>query len=110
MLINEERKQVVEKLRNYENLREWFRESPICAFFNVLGVEGYLDWKGVCNRLADLIESPTELERICLIKETCSDEFAIYDYLSCGHVNLRHCHKPTSYCSTCGAKVVVKND
>jgi hypothetical protein len=105
MILNEDRKLVAARLRNYDNLRESFREAPICAFLDVLGV-GYLDWKGVCNCLADLIEPPTELERICLIKETCSDEFAIYDYLSCGHVNLRHHHEPTSYCSTCGAKVV----
>ena len=55
MITNEERREVAAKLKNYENLRESFRESPICAFLNALGVE-YLDWKGVCNHLADLIE------------------------------------------------------
>lgn len=44
-------------------------------------------------------------ERTCQIEGTYSDEFAIYDHLTCGHVNLRHCHEPTSYCSTCGARV-----
>ena len=53
---NEERREIAARLRNYENLRESFRESPICAFVNALGFDGYLDWKGVCNRLADLIE------------------------------------------------------
>lgn len=55
MPTNEERREVAARLRNYENLRESFRESPICAFINALGV-GYLDWKGVCSRLSDLIE------------------------------------------------------
>ena len=55
MPTNDERREVAARLRNYENLRESFRESPICAFLDALGV-GYLDWDGVCNRLADLIE------------------------------------------------------
>lgn len=62
MISNEERRYVAARLRNYENLRESFRESPICAFLDALGV-GYLDWKGVCSRLSDLIEP--EPERTC---------------------------------------------
>lgn len=62
MISNEERRYVAARLRNYENLRESFRESPICAFLDALGV-GYIDWKGVCNRLAELIEP--EPERTC---------------------------------------------
>ena len=44
-------------------------------------------------------------EHTCRIEGTYSDEYAIYDHLTCGHVNLRHWPEPTSYCSTCGAKV-----
>lgn len=55
MPTNEERRNVAARLRNYENLRESFRESPICAFLDALG-GGYLDWDGACNCLADLIE------------------------------------------------------
>lgn len=62
MPTNDERREVAARLRNYENLRESFRESPICAFLDALGV-GYIDWKGVCNRLAELIEP--EPERTC---------------------------------------------
>ena len=56
-------------------------------------------------RIRELANS-FEPERTCQIEGTYSDEFAIYDHLTCGHVNLRHWHEPTSYCSTCGRKVV----
>ena len=56
MINNEERREVAARLRNYENLSESFRESPICAFIDALGLGGYHDWKDVCSRIADLIE------------------------------------------------------
>lgn len=56
MTSDDERREVAARLRSYEHIRESFRDSPICAFTNALGFDGYLDWKGVCNRLADLIE------------------------------------------------------
>lgn len=91
MVTNEERKKVAAKLRNYENLRELFRESPMCAFFSVLGVE-VLNWKGVCNRLADLIEP--EPERVFTLTPgeicpECNKMVGIHD----------------SCCCKCGAKV-----
>ena len=103
MISNDERRKVAARLRNYENLRESFRESPICAFLDALAVE-YFDWKGVCNRLADLIEP--EPERTCKIDGTYDDEFGIYDHLSCGHVAMRQWPEKTNYCPNCGAKVV----
>ena len=110
MPTNEERRKVAARLRNYENLRESFRESPICAFLNALGVE-YLDWKGVCNHLADLIEP--EPERTCEIESFDNGLDEDYDgslysyapptyYLSCGHEAYQY--KP-NYCPDCGAKV-----
>ena len=60
MITNEKRCNIAARLRDYDNLRESLRESPICAFLDALGVEGYMDWKGVCNRLADLIEPEPE--------------------------------------------------
>ena len=62
MISNDERREVAARLRNYENLRESFRESPICAFLDALVGDEYLDWKGICNRLADLIEPEPEPE------------------------------------------------
>lgn len=111
MIFNEERKQVAIKLRDYENLRELFRESPICAFLNVLGVEGYLDWKGVCNRLADLIKPPIELERFCKVKQDYDMmEDGIPDCrvwrCSCGRAFPYWRGLKPSFCSSCGAKAV----
>lgn len=63
MPTNEERRKVAARLRNWESFRETFMESPICAALYVLNVEGYLDWRGVCELLADLIEP--EPERTC---------------------------------------------
>lgn len=99
MPTNEYRRKVAASLRNYENLRESFRESPICAFLDALGVE-YLDWKGVCNRLADLIEQ--EHERTCRYESTNRCTWAC---TSCGREvdALYYGHK---YCPVCGAKVV----
>ena len=98
MISNEERREVAARLRNYENLRESFRESPICAFLDALGVE-YLDWEGVCDRLADLIEP--EPERTCTILKG-EGEYSEFG-LSCGHYV--DGARP-NYCPDCGAKVV----
>ena len=106
MISDDERREVAARLRNYESLRESFRESPICAFLDALGGE-YLDWKGVCNRLADLIEP----ERTCEIVGFTSavrDSRGLIEYppvwnLSCGHEAAWR--KPLS-CPNCSAKVV----
>ena len=72
MPTNEERREVAARLRNWESFRETFRESPICAVIDALGVEGYLDWRGVFELLADLIEP--EPERTCMdVNEAWSD-------------------------------------
>ena len=97
MPTNDERREVAARLRNYENLRESFRESPICAFLDALGVE-YLDWKGVCNRLAELIEP--EPERTCLWKHIEGTWFMS----ECGERYDRVI--PDNYCPNCGSKVI----
>lgn len=110
---NEKRREVAARLRNYENLRESFRESPICAFVNALGFDGYLDWKGVCNRLADLIE--LEPERTC---KNITDGYVPFHCSECDCVTLYDEVRETgimaemgmldapNYCPNCGAKVV----
>ena len=103
MISNEERRKVAAKLRNYENLRESFRESPICAFLNALGVE-YLDWKGVCNHLAELIEPEPERTYEVTEYNDCgphAEDCTIV--LSCGHETLGYI---PNYCPKCGAKVM----
>ena len=112
MPTNDERREVAARLRNYENLRESFRESPIGAFLDAMGV-GYLDWKGVCNRLADLIEP--EHERTCRnVYESkvdqmlqCNNGFMCSE---CGEKveDEEHCHvKGTwNFCPKCGARII----
>ena len=55
MPTNEERKAVAARLRDFESLRPVFKDSNICGFLEALGVD-YMDWKGICDRLADFIE------------------------------------------------------
>ena len=109
MPTNKERQEVAARLRNYENLRESFRESPICAFIDALWV-GYLDWEGVCNRLADLIEP--EPERTCKNVAANADDFccsectafargAMIDDFDCWYP----IGKVLVHCPNCGARV-----
>ena len=110
MATNKERREVAARLRNYENLRESFRESPICAFLDAMGVR-YLDWEGVCNRLADLIEP--EPERTC---KNVYDEMEMgacdngFECSECGEMvedcEGYHVKGTWNYCPNCGAKVI----
>ena len=113
MPTNEERREVAARLRNYANLRESFKESPICAFINALGFGGYLDWKGVCSRIADLIEP--EPERTCTfsVKEKDGDPYPTCS--ECGYETdfgelmwyFDNTFKyENKYCPNCGAKAV----
>lgn len=107
-MTREERKRIAAKLRNaeIENLGAYEYSAHLGEAIGecVRLVSGHecLVKRGL-DRLADLIEPE---EQTCRIEYIGSDEFAIYDHLTCGHVNLRHWHETTSYCSTCGAKVV----
>lgn len=98
MPTNEERREVAARLQNWESLRETFMESPICAALYVLNVEGYLDWRGVCELLADLIEP--EPERTCRWKHIEGTWFMS----ECGERYDRV--MPDNYCPNCGAKVI----
>lgn len=119
MILNEERKQVATKLRNYDSLRELFRESPICAFFHVLGVENCLNWKGVCNRLADLIEPEEErtctfsIAQGCINRPICSACGYEADAYDCDHWienDASFWEYSRNFCDGCGAKVERSDD
>lgn len=92
------RLEVAERLRDFESLREVFKESNICAFSNALGV-GYMDWEHICARLADLIEPAPE--RTCRLVEDGENRTACSE---CGASYL--CMSDASFCPDCGAKVV----
>ena len=109
MPTNEERREVAARLRNYENLRESFRESPICAFIDALWI-GYLDWEGVCSRLADLIEP--EPERTCkmeLVKR--GPIYSVWRSSCCGYEHSENdtdggaTELPVTRCPKCGTVV-----
>lgn len=108
MPTNEERRNVAARLREMHGERQGTFEPQSMSIQATNRLDDLLDClpkrRDMFLDLADLIEP--EPERTCRIEGIYSDEFAIYDHLTCGHVNLRHHHEATSYCSTCGAKVV----
>lgn len=111
MISNDERREVAARLRDYESLREAFMKSPLCAFLDALGVEGYIDWNGVINILADLIEP--EQERICRNVSENPDDFYCSEctaFIRGTMVDdLYFCHpigKVISHCPNCQSKVM----
>ncbi len=106
MLTNEERREVAARLRDYESLREAFMESPLCAFLDALGVEVYIDWKGVVNLLADLIEP--EPERTCKMIPFVEEDDSVFivNCSECGDaIFARGGEHYCNFCPNCGAKV-----
>lgn len=53
---DEKRLEVADKMRRYDV--SGFKESAIAPFLECLG-HGYMDWRGVLDELADLIDRPT---------------------------------------------------
>ena len=107
MPTDEDRREVAARLRNWESFRETFMESPICAVIDALGVEDYLDWRGVFELLADLIEP--EPERTCeLIDKRWDDGTCVWG-VECSECGSRFSYETGTcwrYCPSCGAKVV----
>lgn len=106
MLTDKERCEIAARLRDYDNLRELLREAPIGAFLDALGVDGYMNWRGVCNLLADLIEP----ERTCRMehregtdKPFCSNCGKEMDAYTCEWTEPMEYSYP--FCYACGAKV-----
>lgn len=107
MPTTDERREVAARLRDFESLRPVFKDSNICGFLEALGV-GYMDWKGICDRLADLIEP--EPERTCRNEATGSD----FKCSECGcsvvgsayWTEANICNGDWNFCPNCGAKVV----
>ena len=105
-----ERREVAARLRNWESFRETFRESPICAALDVLNAEDYLDWRGVCELLADLIEP--EPERTCKMELVKSGPiYTVWRFSCCGYEHSENVtdggatELPGTRCPKCGAVV-----
>ena len=110
MPTDEERREVAARLRNWESFRETFRESPICAALDVLNVEGYLDWRGVCELLADLIEP--EPERTCKMELVKNGPiYRVWRFSCCGYEHSENVtdggatELPGTRCPKCGTVV-----
>lgn len=103
MITDDVRREVAEKMRGYNV--SVFKDSPIVPFLDCLGV-GYLNWRGVLDSLADLIDRPT-----CklILERELHTAFGkpitgINGYiLSCGHQAVGF-EKPR-YCPECGMEV-----
>lgn len=103
MVTDNVRREVAEKMRKYNV--SVFKDSPIVPFLDCLGV-GYLNWRGVLDSLADLIDRPTC--KIILERELYTafgkPITGINGYiLSCGHQAVGF-EKPR-YCPECGMEV-----
>ena len=94
---DEERREVAHRMRECDV--SGFKESAIVPFLECLGL-GYADWRGVLDRLADLIDRPTttltedEDGRICCANCGCT---ALY-------------MSDAVYCPDCGAVVTEEED
>lgn len=95
MISDEERREVAEKMREYDVAE--FKESAIVPFIECLG-HGYKDWRGILDELADLIDRPTckpvipnEMEG-CVFCPNCGAEIGEYGV--------------PNYCHNCGAVLV----
>lgn len=56
------RMETARRLRDWETLQPKMRESPICAFLDALGTDGYEDWQSVCAELADMIDPTCDID------------------------------------------------
>ena len=55
MISDEKRREVADKMRGYDVSE--FKESAIVPFLECLG-HGYMNWRGILDELADLIDRP----------------------------------------------------
>lgn len=94
---DDERREVAKKMREYDVAG--FKESAIAPFLDCLGV-GYLNWRGVLDSLANLIDRPTTTRHAKFKskygRQTPCCEVCGY---SIGDMRWNHCPK-------CGAAIV----
>ena len=101
MISDDERREVAERMREYDVVE--FRESAIVPFLECLG-HGYVNWRGILDELADLIDRPT-----CRI---CATDHEYEDSVRCDRCRMtfRRPWEPFKYCPNCGADVVRTSD
>ena len=103
MINDSDRREVAKRMRECDVSA--FRESAIAPFLDCLGAD-YMNWRGILDALADLIDRPT-----------CSVECADEDYRKCTACSAKFlvevpcafgtCEAVSpNYCPCCGAEVV----
>lgn len=95
MITDEERRRIARRMRE-QDIAE-FRESAIVPFLECLGI-GYENWRGVLDRLADLIDRPT-------CRKVIPSEMEGYVFCSICGAEIGEYGVP-NYCPNCGAVVV----
>lgn len=103
MISDEKRREVAKRMREYDVAE--FRESAILPFLECLG-HGYVNWRGILDELADLIDRPTcrilyvpgSADRSC---SACGVTFSTGTYQGGDHDEHEF-----MFCPNCGAEVV----
>lgn len=107
MISDEKRREVAKKMREYDVAE--FKESAIVPFLECLGI-GYVNWRGILDELADLIDRPTcrigyvpcSADRSC---SACGVTFSTGTYQGGDHEEHEF-----MFCPNCGAEVVSSDD
>ena len=107
MISDEKRREVAKRMREYDVAE--FRESAILPFLECLG-HGYVNWRGILDELADLIDRPTcriwyvpgSADRSC---SACGVTFSTGTYQGGDHEEHEF-----MFCPNCGAEVVMTSD
>lgn len=89
---DKERHEIAERMRGYDVSN--FKESAIVPFLDCLG-RGYTGWRGILDKLADLIDRPT-----CHLIEDQDGRTACSE---CGCTAL--CMRDATYCPACGGVI-----
>lgn len=115
MITDNKRREVAKKMREYNVAA--FKESTIIPFMECLG-HGYIDWRGILDELADLIDPTCHI----VLKPSDSDFNDEPHYLCsrCGKegidvyerddYTLARIVDHANYCSCCGARVVTDDN
>lgn len=104
MIDNERSREVAKKMREYDVAE--FKESAIVPFLECLG-HGYVDWRGILDELADLIDPTCEYVPIGGGRFGCSGCWYIVR-LDFGVPVTDETPMPFKHCPNCGARVVEK--
>ena len=106
MIRDDERREVAHRMREFDVSE--FKESAIVPILECLGI-GNVNWRGVLDRLADLIDRPTcrNIGDDYMFKcSECGAEFEPVTVNGNEYGEVFYTQLKPLYCSACGAEVV----